>query len=258
MSTEPISSDHRDYVTSLAKGISVIRAFDSDAENLSLTEVAQKTGLNRAGARRLLLTLEALGYVGRDRDRFFLTPKVLDLGFGYLSSTQWWDIAAPHMECVAQRVNQSCSAALLQGTEIVYAARVPASRIMSVALNLGARLPAYCTSMGRVLLAALPEADAQATLRDTDRVAHTPKTLTEIDALMRELDAVRRQGYCFVDQELEDGLRSISVPLQNRQGRTLAALNVSGHATSCSVSTMTTDYLAALRDAADQIKAHLS
>lgn len=254
---EPIRADHRDFVSSLAKGISVIRTFGKDSESLSLTEVAKRTGMNRAGARRLLLTLESLGYVGRDRDRFFLTSKILDLGFGYLSSTQWWDVATPHMECVAETVNQSCSAALLQGGEIVYAARVPAARIMSVALNLGARLPAYCTSMGRVLLASLPQDEALAILERSNRVAHTSKSLTEIDALMRELDAVRQQQYSFVDQELEQGLRSIAVPLTTRRGRTLAALNVSGHASSCSVSTMTTNYLKALRDAAEQIKAQL-
>lgn len=254
---EPIEPDHRDFVTSLSKGIAVIRAFGPDATNLTLTEVAARTDMNRAGTRRILLTLESLGYVTRDGTRFALTPKILDLGFSYLSSTDWWSVATPHMECVARTVNQSCSAAVLQGDEIVYAARVPANRVMSVALNLGARLPAYCTSMGRVLLAGEPEADARAVLENTDRVQHTSKTLVEVDALMRELDAVRRQGFCFVDQELEEGLRSISVPLVNTHGRTLAALNVSAHASSCSVSTMTTEYLHALQDAASQIRMRL-
>jgi len=174
-----------------------------------------------------------------------------------LSSTDWWDVAAPHMEHVARSLNQSCSAAVLHGDEIVYAARVPANRIMSVALNLGARLPAYCTSMGRVLLANLSPQEAYAVLETSNRQAHTAATLTELDELMSELESVRRQGFCFVDQELEEGLRSIAVPLTNGHGRVLAALNVSAHAGAASESKMTAEYLPALLDAAAQIRRRL-
>ncbi|MEO1248850.1 MAG: IclR family transcriptional regulator C-terminal domain-containing protein [Pseudomonadota bacterium] len=252
-----ISTEHRDFVASLAKGMAVVRAFGKGAEYLTLSAVAERTGLDRAAARRFLLTLEALGYVGKEDKRFYLTPQVLELGFSYLSSTDWWDVAAPHMEHVARRLNQSCSAAVLHGDEIVYAARVPANRIMSVALNLGARLPAYCTSMGRVLLASLSPQEAHAVLEATDRTAHTKTTLTDLDALMSELETVRRQGFCFVDQELEEGLRSIAVPLVNGQGRTLASVNVSAHAGAASEAKMASEYLPALLDAAAQIRRRL-
>lgn len=247
----------KDFIASLAKGLTVMRAFSREVPSMTLSEAARRTDMTRAGARRILLTLETLGYVEQEEGRFSLTPKTLDLGFGYLGSTEWWQVAVPHMECVSKEVSESCSAAVLDGTEIVYAAHVPANRVMSVALSLGARLPAYCTSMGRVLLAALPEEEALALLAGTDRRQMTPQTLVDVDALMSEVAKVRRQGFAFVDQELEGGLRSISVPITNRRGKVLAAINVSSHASRAGVSEMTGVYLTSLQKAAKAIQGQM-
>ena len=203
------------------------------------------------------MTLEALGYVEQDAGRFALTPKVMEIGLSYLGSTEWWNIATPHMECVSAEVNEACSASVLDGTEIVYAARVPGNRVMSVVLSLGARLPAYCTSMGRVLLAAEPEERARAVLEASDRTRKTPQTLIDIEALTTEIQKVRDQGFSLVDQELESGLRSIAVPLVNARGRTLAAINISSHASRSTIAQMTGPFLDALRRAAEAIRERL-
>ena len=173
----------REFVASLARGLAVVRAFSKDAREMTLSEVAQKTGLTRAAARRFLLTLEALGYVAIDGRRFRLTPKVLDLGFSYLSSMDLWDVAMPYMEEVSATIHESCSASVLEGCDIVYVARVPTKRIMSVALSIGARLPAIATSMGRVLLAQLDDDALQQHLGSCPVRAHTAHTVTDPAAL---------------------------------------------------------------------------
>ena len=251
MSDRPATeNDDREFVNSLARGLAVIRSFSKEAPEMTLSEVAARTGLTRAAARRFLLTLGRIGYICTDGRRFRLAPKILDLGFAYLSSTSLWDIAMPYMEQVSEEVKESCSASVIEGCEIVYVARVPAARIMSVGLNLGARLPAFATSMGRVLLAHLPEAKARERIVTCPKQAFTARTVTDPDQLWTILEEVRRKGWAMVDQELEEGLRSVAVPLRDRRGRVLAALNVSGHAGRVTPKRMVETYLPVLQRAA--------
>jgi IclR family pca regulon transcriptional regulator len=247
------AADDREFVNSLARGLAVIRAFSREAPEMTLSEVAARTGMTRAAARRFLLTLERLGYVCADGRRFRLAPKILDLGFAYLSSMDLWDVAMPYMEQVSEEVHESCSASVIEGCDIVYVARVPTKRIMSVALNLGARLPAFATSMGRVLLANLPEAKVLERLESCPLQAYTERTVTDPGALWAILEDVRAKGWCLVDQELEEGLRSVSVPLRNKRDRVLAAINVSGHASRVTPELMVERYLPVLQRAAEQI-----
>lgn len=218
------------YVRSFARGLAVLRSFGADAPAQTLSEVAERAGLTRAGARRILLTLLSLGYVSADGRLFRLTPKVLELGFAYLSSLPVWSQAQPVMESLVEELRQSSSVAVLDGDEIVYVLRVPAHRIMSINLGVGSRLPADCTSMGRVLLAGLPDEVLQERIAAMKLVAHTPATIVDRDALLAEIRQVRVQGWCLVSEELEPGLVSVAAPIRGQNGRVVAALNVSGHA----------------------------
>jgi IclR family pca regulon transcriptional regulator len=244
-----------EHVRSLDRGLAVIRAFDAEHPEQSLSDVARRTGLTRAAARRFLLTLAELGYVRTDGKLFALTPRVLELGYAYLSSLSLPEIASPHLEALVREVQESASVSVLDGTDVVYVARVPTSRIMTVAITIGTRLPAFATSMGRVLLAALP-ADERARRLAAGAVPQlTERTITDPDLLGRELDAVREAGYCVVDQELELGLRSISVPVRGRTGEVVAAANVSTRAGSRDV---VREVLPALRACAAAITADLA
>ena len=247
----------RERVRSLARGLAVIQAFGPERPAMTLTEVAAATGMTRAAARRFLLTLEDLGFVESDGKHFSLTPHILRLGYAYLSSMSWWNVAQPFMEQVAQTVQESCSAAALDGDEIVYLARIPASRIMSVNLSIGTRLPAYCTSLGRVLLAHRPPAWLDAYLARTALEKRAPRTVTDPARLRAEIDKVRAQGFSVVDEELEAGVRSIAVPLHDRSGACIAALNIGGAAARTPVQRMLDVYLPALRDAARKTTAAL-
>ncbi len=216
------------YVQSFARGLQVITCFSAEAPEQTLTEVATRSGLTRAGARRILLTLQTLGYVSSDGRRFRLSPRILDLGFAYLSSMPIWNLAEPAMQALAAQVGESCSAAVLEGSDIIYVMRVPTHKIMSIGLGVGSRLPAYCTSMGRMLLADLDDAKALAVLQDSPRRALTRPTLTDPQDLLGRVRQARKQGWCLVNQELEEGLVSLAAPLRDRSGRTVAALNISG------------------------------
>jgi IclR family pca regulon transcriptional regulator len=241
-------------VQSFARGLAVIRAFGPGAKTMTLTEVAQKTGLTRAGARRILLTLQTLGYVALDARSFSLTPRVLDLGYSYLSSMPLWEVAQPIMEDLVERVHESVSASVLDGDEIVYVLRVPTHRIMTIGLSIGSRLPAYCTSMGRVLLGALPESELDRVLARTKLAALTRHTETDPRQLRKAILADARRGWSLVDQELEEGLRSISVPLRDSGGQVIAAMNVSGQAARCTVAEMQKTVLPELQGAAARIE----
>ncbi len=245
------------YVQSLARGLSVICAFGPGRAAMTLSEVAEAAGITRAGARRILLTLQTLGYVHVEGRRFRLAPKILSLGYSYLSSLDFWSFAEPIMESLVERVHESCSASVLDGDDIVYVLRVPTRRIMSINLGIGSRLPAYAASMGRVLLAALGECELSDYLRTTKRKAYTPHTVYDADELGATLRTVRAQGWALVDQELEEGLRSIAVPLHNRSGRVVAALNVSAHASRVSIERMTSELLPELQRAQRTIDAAL-
>lgn len=241
------------YVQSFARGLEVIRSFSAQAPQQTLSEVAERSGLTRAGARRILLTLQTLGYVATDGKLYRLTPRILDLGFAYLSSMPIWNLAEPVMEALVAQVKESCSAAVLDATDIVYVLRVPTHKIMSITLGVGSRLPAYCTSMGRVLLADLPDDELLARLQASPRPPRTRHTVTDIDALLAKVAQVRRQGWCIVNQELEEGLISVAVPITNRAGRTVAALNISGQANRTNVKLAQEQLLPALQDSARTI-----
>lgn len=216
-----------DFVQSLDRGLSVIRAFDADNPQLTLSDVAKRTNLTRAAARRFLLTLEHLGYVRSDRKLFALRPSVLELGFSYLSSFGLPEISTPHLETLVQEVQQSSSISVLDGTDIIYVARVAMRRIMSVNINVGTRLPAYSTSMGRALLSELTPEQLDAYFAAADISPLTAHTVTEEKKLRELLAEVRAQGWALIDQELEQGLRAIAVPLHDASGRAVAAINVS-------------------------------
>jgi IclR family pca regulon transcriptional regulator len=230
----PVSSSSRagrgsDFVQSLERGLAVIKAFDSANPELTLSEVARAAGLTRAAARRFLLTLIDLGYVRVEGRLFALRPRVLELGYAYLSSLSLPEVAQPHMEALVGRIHESCSVSVLDGNEVVYVARVPTHRIMRVAISVGTRFPAFATSMGRVLLAALPPEEAETHFPPEAVQQFTTRTVTDPQKLHALLARVRVQGYCVVDQELEEGLRSVAVPLRDGEGRVIAAMNVSMH-----------------------------
>lgn len=244
----------RDFSTSLARGLRVIAAFDRDHDEMTLTEVARRSEMTRAAARRYLLTLCELGYVAGDGKYFRLTPRVLQLGFAFLTSMHIWERAQPFMEQLTEQVNESCSISVLERDDIVYVARVPTKRIMSVALGIGTRLPAYCTSMGRVLLADLRPSELDTYIDRAQLAPLTPHTVTDPVVLRGVIAAVRQNGFAVVDQELEIGLRSIAVPIRNRAGRVLAAMNISGHASRINVDEMRQRFLSPLLYAADGIR----
>jgi len=249
MSDKP--PQNSDFVQSLERGLAVIRAFDSEHRELALSEVARLTGLTRAAARRFLLTLVKLGYVNFSQGRFSLRPRVLELGYAYLSSLSLPEMALPHMESLVAQVNESCSISVLDDTDVVYVARVPTRRIMSITLAVGTRLPAFVTSMGRVLLAGLPDEELEERLARIEITPLTSRTVKDKEALRGILATVRRQGYAATDQELEEGLRSLAVPLRSASGTVTAALNLSVHASRTTMAALRRDFLPlALRTAA--------
>jgi IclR family pca regulon transcriptional regulator len=225
--TEPAFEDSRDFVQSLARGLAVLGAFDRDHVRLSLADIAGRTGLSRAAARRLVLTLLHLGYVRELGRGYVLGPRVLELGFGYLGSINLSEMAQPLLEELAHAVRQSSSMAVLDGQSIVYVLRVPGNRLMSVTLGIGARLPAYCASMGRVLLSGLPEEELDAWLARCKPNKLTAHTVVDVARLRRIVGDVAKQGFAYVEQELELGLCSIAVPVRNGEGRVATAINVS-------------------------------
>jgi IclR family transcriptional regulator, pca regulon regulatory protein len=219
-----------DFVQSLERGLAVIKAFDAEHAKLTLSEVAARTGLSRAAARRFLRTLVQLGYMRSDGSRFALRPKVLELGYSYLSSMTLPEVAMPHLEQLVSQVRESSSVSELDGDDVVYIARVPTKRIMTVSISVGTRFPAYATSMGRVLLAAQPDGELRTRLSQTAFKSLTAHTITSPEALLTELGKIRKQGWAIVDQELEEGLRSIAAPITDASGQVIAAINVSTHA----------------------------
>lgn len=225
-----MSRQDPDVIDSVAKAFRLLQAFSAEHPTLTVTEAAEVTGLSRATARRILLTCVRLGFAETDDRRFRLTPRVLRLGYGYLSSLPIWDRAQSHLRALADEVRESCSAATLDGEDIVYVARVPANRSMSITLSVGSRLPAYPTSMGRVLLAALPEDDLRRYLEHTVLRPLTSRTITDPAVLEKELDRTRKRGYAMVDGEREEGVRSAAAPVRDRTGRVVAAINVSANA----------------------------
>lgn len=239
----------RDFVGSFAKGLSVIKAFSGANTPMTLSEIAAATKLSRAGARRLLLTLTELGYARLDGRQFSLTPRILELGFPYLASNDWIDQATPVMKSLTARLHESCSAAVLDGSDIVYVARIPAQRIMSVTLNIGTRLPALFTSMGRVQLGVLGEDGLRDLIAASPLTALTEKTLVDPRPLFDRICEDIAQGHSIVDQELELGLISLAVPLLHRDGGVRAAINIASHISRMPPEKLTADVLPVLKDA---------
>lgn len=243
----------RDIMAGLAKGLSVIETFRAEQPRQSIAEVAVKSGLDRATARRCLLTLAHLGYANYDGKYFTLTPRVMRLGAACLATMPLPQIVQPCLDHLSEELGESTSVSILDGSEIVYIARAAQRKVMSISLAPGSRLPAYCTSMGRVLLAALPQAEAVAMLKSAPLLARTTRTITNLDALVLELERVRELGYAVIEQEVEIGLRSIAVPLQDARGKVVAALNLGLAASGETSDDLAGKYLPALQNIQSEI-----
>lgn len=252
------SVKERDFVQSLERGIAVIRSFSADTPSQTLSDVARRTDLTRATARRLLLTLEQLGYVRSDGKAFELTARVLDIGYSYVSSLNISDIVQPYLEAFSEAVHESSSVSVLQDTDIVYVARVPTKRIMTVAIGLGSRFPAYQTSMGRVLLAELDDDAVRSVFERSDRSRATDRTVTSAEHLLDALSEVRTLGYALVDQELEIGVRSVAAPLRDGSGTAIAAMNVSTHVGRTSLDEIEAQFVPELLETAAAISSALA
>jgi IclR family pca regulon transcriptional regulator len=246
------------FMTSLARGLIVIQAFTQQNPQMTISQLSVKTGLSRAAVRRCLYTLTKLGFAGaEDGQRYGLRPRMLSLSHTYTTSSSLSTSAQPILERMSATFRESFSVATLDGDDIVYVARTQVSRVMAVDLHIGSRLPAYCTSMGRVLLAYLPNEQLEAYLARVDLIPHTTRTITTTDKLRLALRNVRRLGYALVDQELEVGLRSLAVPVYAPSGRVVATVNLSGNAPRMPVYDMQTHFLAPLRNAASELSAFL-
>jgi IclR family pca regulon transcriptional regulator len=246
--------DARDYVTALARGLSVMKAFSDQAERLTLSDVARIVDLPRASVRRALFTLEALGYVESSGRYFSLTPRVLTLAQAYLSSSPVPRVAQSFLEKVSEALGESCSLSILHDNEVIYIARSARKRLGSLHRDVGTHLPAHCTSMGRVLLAALPEAELENFLARATLTPFTRFTITDKSSLREALEKTRRNLYSLVDQELEMDLRSLAIPVRNAAGRTIAAMNVSARASLKSKKQMLDEFLPVMREAADHMR----
>lgn len=219
----------RDFVQSLERGLAIIRVFNSERSALTVTEIAQQVGLTRAAVRRFLLTLTELGYVTGKNNRFELTPRVLELGYSYLSALSFPDVALPRLERLVSETAEASEGSILDRGDIVYVVRVPGPAMMTISVNVGARRPAHATAMGRALLANLPPADLEEFLAKNELTPVLPRTITNTDEFLAELKRVRDDGYALVNQELEEGLVAIAVPIRDRRGRARAAINLSTH-----------------------------
>ena len=255
--TETEERDERDFVNSLARGLSVIRAFDRDHPRMTLSEVADRTDMNRAAARRFLHTLVREGYAETDGKSFRLRPKILELGYSALSSMTFAELAGPVMEDLSSTVDEMCLAAVLDGEHVVYVARTSSQRVVSVNIEVGSRMPAFCMSTGRVLLAALPDEVLDQWLADLEPSRYTDHTVTSKARLRERILAAREDGFSIVDEEYEVGFRSLSVPIRDRADKVVAALNICCPSPRVAVEDMRTRFLPELREAATRLEASL-
>ncbi|MCP2034289.1 IclR family pca regulon transcriptional regulator [Planomicrobium sp. HSC-17F08] len=255
MSTEELDNFKKsgDYIQSLERGLQVIQAFSQQNPSMTVSDTAKKTGLSRPAARRILLTLEALGFAESKNGSYSLTARTLSLGYAYLSSNNTWSMAHPFMKQFVDQTGESCSISILDGTDVLYVARVSTKRIMSINLGVGSRLPAYATSMGHVLLANLPKAELETYLERMNFEKFTDKTITDKEEFLKVLEGVRQKNWGGVDQQFEEGLRSIAVPIRNAQGKVIAAMNCSVHAGRVSKNVLREEFLPLLQEAAEQI-----
>lgn len=249
----PIDQDDPDYVTAFARGLAVIRAFGKGAETLTLTDVSGLTGINRGAARRSLLTLEALGYVQQHDKRFRLLPRVMELGFAYLSSMSLWERAQPIMKSIVDQIDESCSLSVLDGVDVVYLARIPPRHVYTIPVPVGARMPAHVNAMGRVLLAELDPASLDAYFRQAEIKKINSHTVTDEGELRVILAQARRDGYAMPEHEMHEGRRSLAVPVRNRAGVAVAAMNISAMMSRASRADFLEKFLPLLRNAAASI-----
>jgi IclR family pca regulon transcriptional regulator len=244
-----------DFIEALARGLDVIRAFQPHQPAMSLAAVADAAGLPRPTARRILLTLEELGYVRQAGGGFELTPRVLELGMTYVLSRNLWEVARPHMEALVARTHESSSIAQLDGSDIVYVARVAVPKIIALAVTIGTRFPAMPTSLGKVLLAALPPGQAERVLAEPSRSGITPRWQPDAAGRAAELREVRARGWSLTDEQLAAGIRSVAAPLRDGDGQVIAALNVTVHAAETPLDILTGEYLPLLLQTAGAISA---
>ncbi|OEY66093.1 IclR family transcriptional regulator domain-containing protein [Marinobacter sp. X15-166B] len=255
MDEHVLAPGDRDYVGALASGLEVLQAFDAEHPRMTLSEMAARTNMDRAKARRFLLTLHALGFVKRIGRQFELTPRVLQLGYAYQASNQYRAVIQQYLEDITTELGESSSLAVLDGDDVVYVVRSSARhRLMAITLSVGTRLPAAYTSMGRVLLAALPDAELQAYLARVQLEPYTASSVLSPAVLEQELNKVRQQGYAILDQELDSGLRSAAVPVFAGSGELLGAINISTNAARVDMDTLMDVYLPRLQQAADAVK----
>jgi IclR family pca regulon transcriptional regulator len=246
-----------DFMNAFARGLAVIRAFSDQRRSMTIAQISHKTGIPRASVRRCLHTLKQLGYADVDDNHFTLKPKILTLGYSYLSSTELTVSVMPHLNALSRRLNQSCSLAVLDSNEVLYVARSAASRITSAALNPGSRLPAYCTALGRAILAYLPQQQLETYFEQVELKAYTERTVVSPDRLRELLISIRSQGYALLEEEFEAGLRSLAVPVAALNGRVSMALNVSAPAKRMSGREMKQDFLSPLRQLAGELSSFL-
>ncbi len=259
MQEEMLSEDNRDFVTALASGLEVIQAFDHEHPRMTLSEVAARTGMNRAKARRFLLTLHALGYVRKQQRYFELAPRVLQLGYAFLSANNYRDVIQQHLEDITAETGESSSLGVLDGSDVIYVARSAAKhRLMAITLSVGTRLPAAHTSMGRILLAQLSEADLDHFLSSVALEPYTDKTVTDVNELRSQIISARQQGYAISDQELDSGLRSIAVPVYDAKQHLMGAINISTNAARVDLDTLINVYLPVLQKKVAQVRAHIN
>lgn len=248
-----MSRENPDVIDSLEKAFRLLQVFSHEHPSLTISEAAELSDLTRPTARRILLTMVSLGFAEAQGKRFSLTPKVMRLGFAYLSALPYWETAQPHMRRLASELNESCSMATLDGNEIVYLTRVPGNRSMVTTLNTGSRLPAYATSMGKILLAHLKPAALDRYLSEVQLTALTPSTITDPEELRGVLAEARARGYATADGEREEGIRSAAAPVFARGGSVVAAVNVSANAARVSHEKLVSEYVPALLETARAI-----
>jgi len=248
----------RDFNQSLERGLEIIQTFGAAAPRQTVSEVAAKTGLTRATTRRFLITLVELGYVATDGRTFQLAPRVLGLGYSFLSGLGFPDVALPHLERLVAEVDESSEASILDGEDIVYVVRVPGTKLMTIAISVGSRMPAHATSMGRVLLAGLSDAELDAYLASARLTRFLPETITDPQVLRAAVLAARADGFAIVDQELEEGLLAVAVAIHDRSGRVVAAVNLSTHVARRTFESMRQDLLPPLQRTARLIERDLA
>jgi len=253
-----IDEKHPDFVTAFARGLGVIQCFSKGAEVLTLADVAARTGLSRGTARRFLLTLHALGFVAAEDGHFRLLPKVLDLGYSYLSSVPLWELAQPFMKNIVDEVDESCGLAVMDGHDVVYLARVPPTHIYTIPVHVGTRMPAHANAMGQVLLSELSDSELDDYFAHAELHKITPQTETDPTALRKTLSQIREQQYAMPMHQVYEGRISLAVPIRNRQGKAVAAMNVSAMLSRVSIREFQEKILPLLQRTAKQIQAGLS